>query len=327
MSDQREPALPAADGLMFRPLAPADLEPWLALIERISTAENAHWHETRSDLLEVFESTTNDPALNTVVGLDAGGVPRAYGRVEKNPGSAAAYAFGGVDPYWQRRGIGGAILAWQEEKVRNRFAVEGQVPPLARTYMAEDNAGPRALFSVAGYEVVRYFNEMLRPLAELPDVPAPAGVSIVPFRRELGPTVRLAHNEAFADHWGSEPRTEQQWGFLLDHELFRPDWSAVAVDSDTGDVAGYQMAMYDPERLTKEGRREGYTEILGVRRPWRRRGVAPALLADAMTRFKAAGMDHACLDVDSENPTGALRLYEHMGYKPLRRTLAWDKTL
>jgi mycothiol synthase len=326
MNDQHEPALPTADGLTFRPLAPADLQAWLALIERIAGAEGAHWHETRSDLLEVFGSTVNDAASNTVVGMDAGGVPRAFGRVEKNDGGDVAYAFGGVDPEWQRRGIGSVVLRWQEERIRRRFAAEG-LAPRVRTYTAEDNAAPRDLLAGAGFEVVRYFNEMLRPLAELPEVPDPRGVVIAPFTPALGPAVRLAHNEAFADHWGNEPRTVEQWAFLLDHELFRPDWSAVALDAETGEVAGYQMAMHDPERFEKEGRLEGYTEILGVRRPWRRRGVAPALLADAMARFKSSGMGYACLDVDTENPTGALRLYEEMGYSPLRRTLAWDKPL
>ena len=62
------------------------------------------------------------------------------------------------------------------------------------------------------------------------------------------------------------------------------------------------------------GYKEGYTDLLGVRREFRGRGMAQALLADAMRRFAAAGMDKASLDVDSENPTGALALYAKMGY-------------
>ena len=51
-----------------------------------------------------------------------------------------------------------------------------------------------------------------------------------------------------------------------------------------------------------------------MRREFRGRGIAQALLADAMRRFAAAGMEVASLDVDSENPTGALALYVKMGY-------------
>ena len=60
---------------------------------------------------------------------------------------------------------------------------------------------------------------------------------------------------------------------------------------------------------------------------FRGRGVAQALLADAMRRFAAAGMDKASLDVDSENPTGALALYTKMGYVAVNAGMAWDKEL
>ncbi|MGO4383908.1 GNAT family N-acetyltransferase [Specibacter sp. RAF43] len=327
MTASDAPSLPVAAGLTFRPLTPGDVEPWLALVVRIAYAENAPWHEQRSDLVEVLESRVNPVAENSLLGVDAGGVPRAYGYLAKNPGGLTGYAFGGVDPQWQRRGIGAAVLAWQEGMVRHRFSADRQPAPRLRTYTTEAGAAHRALLTGAGFAVVRYFSEMLRPLSEVPVVPIPDGVRVVPFAAGLGEPVRLAHNEAFADHWGSEPEDPQQWGFLLNHDGFRPDWSSVAVDAATGEVAGYQMSMYDPDRFAKEGRAEGYTELLGVRRAWRGRGIARALLADAMARYKAAGMDHACLDVDTENPTGALGLYERMGYRPLRRTLAWDKAL
>ena len=327
MNSYQTPPMPGAGGLAFRPLEPADSHPWLELIERIAEAEAAVWHEQASDLAEVFGSEEDPVALNTVVGVDAGGVPRAYAYVSKSPGGEWGHAFGGVDPKWQRRGIGSALLAWQEGLLRARFAADGQGQVRVRSYTAEANPAHTGLLTRAGYAVVRYFSEMLRPLDQMPVVGAPPGVVLVPFAPGLGEAVRLAHNEAFADHWGSEPRSPHKWAFLLDHENFRPDLSTVALDGTTGEVAGYQMSMHDPLRLATVGRREGYTEILGVRRAWRGRGVAPALLADAMARFKASGMDYACLDVDSENPTGALRLYEHMGYTPLRRTLAWDKPL
>ncbi|MCQ9164092.1 N-acetyltransferase [Arthrobacter sp. STN4] len=319
--------LPAAGGLSFRPLAATDLDAWLALTLRIAAAEDAPWHDTRSELATCFEDTDNPAAGNTAGGFDAPGVLRAFGRVTKHPGGAAGYAFGGVDPQWQRRGIGAAVLAWQEDLLRARFAADGQPPGTVRVYTPEANPAHTSLLSGAGYSTVRYFSEMLRPLAGAPAVPVPAGIRIVAFAPGLSEAVRLAHNETFADHWGSESRSIQRWGFLLANEDFRPDWSAVALDAASGEVAGYQLSMYDPERFPKEGREEGYTEVLGVRRPWRHRGIAQALLSDAMARYKAAGMDHACLDVDTENPTGALGLYEKMGYRPLRRTLAWDKAL
>jgi len=101
----------------------------------------------------------------------------------------------------------------------------------------------------------------------------------------------------------------------------------VVLDCASGIVAGYQLASHDPDSATSRGYSEGYTDLLGVRREYRGRGIAQALLADAMRRFAAAGMDRASLDVDSENPTGALALYEKMGYAAVNRSLAWDKEL
>ena len=139
--------------------------------------------------------------------------------------------------------------------------------------------------------------------------------------------MRLAHNAAFRDHWGSEPRDEEAWGFVVNDPQARPDLSGVVLDRSTGTVAGYQLATHDVEAALTRGFREGYTELLGVRREFRGRGIAQVLLADAMRRFAAAGMDVASLDVDSENPTGALALYIKMGYVAVNRSMAWDKEL
>ena len=70
-----------------------------------------------------------------------------------------------------------------------------------------------------------------------------------------------------------------------------------------------------------------HEDLLGVRRAWRGRKFAPALLAEAMRRFKAGGMANAGLGVDTENPSGALGLYSRMGYVPTKRDLAYDKQL
>ncbi len=325
MSEPSHVALPAAANLDFRAITPADIDQWLALIERIAAAENPPWHDQRADLEQVFASRKNDPAVNTVLGLDADGVARAYGRVAKNVGGPKAYAFGGVDPLWQRRGIGSAVLRWQLSQAKRRFAEDGQARVVVRAHSQEDNAAERALLFGTGFSPVRYFTEMVRPLAgDLPHVAVDAGIDLVPFTSDRSEEVRAAHNEAFADHWGSEPRDEEAWGFMVNHPLARPDWSTVAVDRGTGDVVGYQLASYDPDPLTTQGRQEGYTELLGIRRPWRGRRIAAALLADAMERFRLAGMDYATLDVDTENPTGAFGLYERMGFRPTHRSAAWD---
>lgn len=333
---------PHSDGLVFRPLRPDDVAGWLALVKRIAAFEEAPWHAQRSELESTFSDVVNPAAGNTMAGVDADGVLRAYGGVEKNPAGDKAIIQGGVDPLWRRRGVGAAVLAWQEAQARARFAADNAAagnaaagnaggtephPAKVRNHVEENNPGQQALLAGAGYSVVRYYAQMQRPLAEIPAVAVPEGITIMPVTAELENAVRLAHNEAFADHWGSEPRTPERWALLMRHEHSRLDLCTAAVDTATGEVVGYQMTSVDPDEVKDGIGGEGYTELLGVRRAWRGRGLAPALLADAMARYAAAGLNRAALDVDTENPSGALGLYERMGYVPVRRSMVWDKLL
>ncbi|WP_115789946.1 GNAT family N-acetyltransferase [Arthrobacter silvisoli] len=327
---------PQATGLRWRAAGTADIEAWAALIARTAAVEQPVWYEKAADLDHVLQSSKNDPAVDTLLGFDTDGVARAYGRVDKNPDGGKAFGFACVDPAWQHRGIGTAILAWQEGRTRRRFADDAgqhgtaEEPPVPRLrlFMEEKMLHQSALFEARGFDVVRWYNEMHRPLdGSLPDVSLAPGLELLTLEPGLHEGARLAHNDAFRDHWGSEPRDEEAWRFIMEGPLHREDLSTVVRDTASGEIAGYQIALFDPDAAAARGYKEGYTELLGVRRQYRGRGVASSLLADAMHRFVAAGMDVASLDVDSENPTGALALYVKMGYAAVNRSMAWDKVL
>jgi mycothiol synthase len=316
--------------LQWRPAEARELDGWAALIARTAAVEQPVWFERRADLLQILESHNNPAPANTVLGFDSQGVARAYARITKSRHGDKAIGFGCVDPQWQRTGIGTGLLGWLEARTRQRFAADAEdaYSPRLRLYMEEQHRHHAALFAASGYRIVRYFNEMHRPLdAGLPTAALDQGLELVGFGPELHEPVRLAHNEAFRDHWGSEPRDAEGWGFVINDPQARPDLSAVVLDRSSGTVAGYQIASHDAGIARLRGFREGYTDLLGVRREFRGRGIARALLADAMRRFAAAGMDKAALDVDSENPSGALALYQSMGYVVVNRSMAWDKDL
>lgn len=328
MSTQHVP-FPAFEGLTFRAIRQDDLDPWYELSRRVAEAENAPWFEQKTGLQNMIDSSANPVALNTVIAFDSGGVARAAGTLAHNAGSERFFAFGDVDPLWQRKGVGSAIIAWQEARLRERLAEEepAMCTAVMRSFRNQENVAHGELLNGAGFEIVRYFSDMLRPLDTLPALVVPEGFEIRPFTADLHEPVRLAHNDAFRDHWGSDGRSVEQWQNFMNDQHLKPEWSAVAIDTATGEIAGYQLASFDPEKFAKDGRMEGYTDLLGVPRGWRGRGLAPALLIDAMARFKAAGMDHASLSVDTENPSGALGLYEGLGYAPGRQETAWDKVL
>ncbi len=319
--------------LQWRPAAASDVPAWAALIARTAAVETPVWYEREADLQQHVASRKNPVASHTVLGMDTAGILRAYARISKNPGGDKAHGFGCVDPAWQRRGVGTALLGWLEQRTRERFAEDAagssaQLPPRLRIGTEQQHGHQARLLESAGYTVVRYFNEMHRPLDQpLPATVLDRGLELAAMAPELHEQVRLAHNASFLDHWGSEPRDEESWSFTVNNPQARPDLSAVVLDSATGEVAGYQLASHDPDIAVQRGYLEGYTELLGVRREYRGRGIAQALLADAMRRFTGAGMDVASLDVDSENPTGALALYTKMGYRAVSRSMAWDKVL
>ncbi|WP_448629289.1 GNAT family N-acetyltransferase [Cellulomonas soli] len=155
---------------------------------------------------------------------------------------------------------------------------------------------------------------MRRSLAEpLPTAPQVPGVSVVPWTPELDEAVRVAHNEAFADHWGSEPRSVEVW--QQGRAKFAPTWSFVALEDATGEVVGYALSDRFDQDWEVTGYTAGYTHLLGVRRPWRGRGLAVSLLRAAMAAYVADGMQYAEIGVDTANPSGAHGLYAALGYE------------
>lgn len=326
MSNPTPPTLPGPHtGLRWRAATEEDIDAWLELIRRIAAVDRPGYVEQRADLEHVLASSTDNPARDTLLGLDKDGIPRAHARLSLTPGSDKVHGAGGVDPQWRRRGIGTEVLRWQEQRARERLLEAGRDQGLLRCMAEEDNASHVALFHAAGAVPVRYFTEMTRPLAaEIPDVPLPDGLEYVTFSGDISEALRLAHNEVFQDHWGSEERDPERWRHNVEHPHFRPDWTFAVVDTATGEIAGYQIASFDPDGVKLLGYTEGYTELLGVRRGWRGRRLAPAMLGEAMRRFKASGMENAGLGVDTENPSGALGLYERLGYAPTYREVVFD---
>ena len=175
-----------------------------------------------------------------------------------------------------------------------------------------------------GYAVVRRGYEMVRPdLEGIPDVPLPAGLEVRPVRQEDLRAIWEADVEAFRDHFGGSDGSDEAWErFRLD-PLADPTLWRVAWDGDQ--VAGQVRSYIDAETNARTGRLTGWTEYISVRRPWRRRGLARALLADSLRAVRDAGMTEAALGVDAGNETGALALYESLGFAVHRTELIYER--
>lgn len=319
-------------GLTWRPLTPADVSAWHALVQDIERADQPAERYTQEDLTdELLDGSWKNPATDTLAGLDDDGVPRAFARVEVRPGdvrSLRAFCWGGVHPDWRGRGVGRAVLGWQEAVARAKVAAAERAVPARVVVQAEEElADRRRLLERCGFTAARWYVDMTRPLdasRPVPEVALGPGLRLVPYDPELSEAVRAAHNEAFAEHWGSEPRSQEDWERAsVGGRNFRADWSFVVLDGE--EVAAYTLASAYEQDWEAQGYSAGWTDLLGVRRPWRGRGLGAALLAASMRAFADDGVERADLGVDTENASGALALYTRLGYAPARRTITYVK--
>ncbi len=206
-----------------------------------------------------------------------------------------------VAPRFKGRGLGARLLELTEDRARARGAARiRHGAPALDTVAAE-------LFERRGYRRVRSYYAMGIDLThELPEPDWPDGIEPTTITPELERQVHAAITEAFRDEYGFVARDFDEWrAHRLGGESFDPALWLVALDGS--EVAGVAACAYRGE--------EGWVDNLAVRAPWRRRGLGYALLLAAFAEFRSRGARFCGLGVDSENPTGATRLYERAGMR------------
>ena len=165
---------------------------------------------------------------------------------------------------------------------------------------------------------------MVRPtLDDIPDVPLPDGFEIRPIDTELARRVWAADIEAFEDHWGGFDHSEEH----LQRWLGAPatDLSIWVVAFDGDEIAGGIINTIDEDQNAALGLQRGWLNSVFTRRRWRRRGLASALIARSLIILRERGQTSAALGVDADNPSGALGLYEGLGFEVDQRAIAWRK--
>lgn len=316
-------------GFSWRPIEPKDTGNWAALLVAIQSADRDWEYLSEQDLLEDFDSPDHDFPRGSMAIYDGAtmvGFGQLMTRDEADPVHEMRY-WGGIHPDWRGRGLGGRLLEWAEAAAvpLHREHFPDRPLSLSGSCLAT-NAGAVALYAARGYHPARWFNAMVRDLtAPLPEVPSPAGVEITGFTPELSEEARLIRNEAFHDHWGSTETSAEGWAHFIASSAFRPAFSFLAYLD--GEPAGFIISHEYHAYAEATGIKDLYIAVLGTRRVGRKRGVGSSLLLRAMTDARAAGFTQASLGVDADSLTGAVGLYERVGFTVEHTAITQTKQL
>jgi mycothiol synthase len=225
---------------------------------------------------------------------------------------------GYVHPDFMGRGIGTAMLHTLDKRAHEEMKLaEPSLRVFIRNHMAIGDKAGRAMHENEGYKAIRFSWRMEINLEE-PAPPAwPAGIELRPFDlNEHNRTVFEADEEAFRDHWGHTPGNYERWQHhMIGSEKFDPSLWFIAWDGDQ--IAGYSLCRF---RMGI-----GWVGSLGVRQPWRKKGLGLALLLYSFGEFYKRGMKTVGLIVDAANPTGATRLYQKAGMRVANEYVTYEK--
>lgn len=308
--------------LTHRPYADGDTPAITKLMNAVAIEAGADPTYTDFDIDRRVSRSVRDPERDTRLTFAPDDHLIAFGMVGAPPvGGTLVDTFGGVHPLWQGRGLGHELFVWQVDRIA---AMRDEVAPgeewHVNCYTSVLDEGAIHMYENFDMAPVRYFLEMRADPATAPEIALPDGVRLAPYTADLAGAVYQAHMEAFADHWGFQHRSREEWEPVATGSPgFRPDMSFVAL-AGGDEIAGYLLAYDGADNVHVVGQ-------VGTLAAWRRRGIAVALLSASMRAAAALGKTVSALGVDADSPTGAVGLYERVGYSAHSRFVTYQRAL
>ena len=262
---------------------------------------------------------------------DGSGLVTGYIELWNSPPYTRPTAWGCVHPEYCGLGIGSSLVTWAQT---HAGSMTDKAPAGKRVafqvYSPASNHRALRMFSDNGLSRVRCFLRMRIDMEKetRPDAPIlPDGILIRPFRPgiEEKPLYRTMQ-EAFSDHWDHVDISFETWlDSYTTNFHYDPTALFIAVDNRNGQEEIIGGSLCYPATSEEDGC--AYVEDLGVLKPWRRRGIALALLQHTFREFHGREIYSVELYVDSENPTGATGLYEKAGMRTVRRTDLYEREI
>jgi ribosomal protein S18 acetylase RimI-like enzyme len=319
---------PPLDTFTLRPATKEDLPQAVALFNTCSRELFGNDEFGPAEVENEWSSPAMNLETNTRVVQGPDGALVGYVEIWNTAPHVDSWIWGRVHPEYLGQGIGTALMDWAEARAQ---AMVDRAPDGARVSMSAGSFSKHQptidLLSDRGYHELRRYYTMAIDFDAPPAAPVwPEGITVRTMRPGEERAVFTASNEAFKDHFGhveapfEEHFAEWRHGSLDDPSFDMSLWF-LALDGD--EIAG--VALCWPTRTDYPGM--GWVRTLGVRRPWRRRGLAQALLHHAFGELYRRGRRQVGLGVDASSLTGATRLYERAGMRPIRQFITFEREL
>jgi GNAT superfamily N-acetyltransferase len=318
-------------GLLFRPFAgPSDYPHIVAVSNGSREADGIEYITTLADVTTDYSHMSNCDPLSDAFVAEISGQVVGYGRCwwrELQDNERIYFFFARLLPAWREQGIRRALMHILQNRLRQIAATHPQTGvKFLSSWGDESETDWLRLLKEDGFEVVRYGFDMVRPsLDNIPDCPLPDGLEVRRGTLAEWRQIWEAAREAFRDHWGMPEWPEASFEGESEYATFNPNLWQIAWAGN--EVAGGVLNFIDAVENEANERQRGYTETIFVRRPWRKQGVAQALIARSLQLLKEERMTEAALGVDGESPTGALHLYRKMGFVEVKRGETFRKPL
>ncbi len=302
----------------------------IAIVNAAGDADQDDRSETLEDIKNQYEHLNNCDPYKDMLFAEIKGETIAYSRVEwwqeEDPNDRIYTHFVLIVPEYREKGIEQAMIQWCENRLLD---IAEEHPQDSKRYYQTYSSAVKSSFNNIlksfEYEVERYFIEMSRSLDVIPETQLPDGIDVRIVNEQDERKVWDASVEAFRDHWGFSPPTEQDYTSYKNSKYWQPDLWQVAWDGD--EVVSSVLNYIDQDYNMKFQRKRGWTENISTRREWRRRGIAKALIVRSMHMHKAKGMTEVGLGVDTNNLSGALNLYQSLGYKKDKTMMTYRKEM
>jgi GNAT superfamily N-acetyltransferase len=327
------PHRPDVPGLRFRRFrGPADYPGMVAANQ--ATRDEAGVQEviTVEAMANTYDHLVNSDPDRDILIVERGGRVIGYARVEWRDLTDGTRAFTTIcllDPAERRQGIGRAMLEWSEGRLRDThdsLPDSATVSSQMQAFTFGQEVGAVRLLEQAGWTREGYGFEMVRPsLTDIPDVPLPPGLAVRAIGTDEASRRRVweAMADGFRDSRAEPEWTEEDWGRFFADPVEDPALWLIAFDGD--EIAGGVLGKIDPAENAHHGRERGIVSSVFTRPAWRRRGLARALIARALTRLRDHGMTSAYLGVDGLNPNQAMTLYGSLGFEVESEAIDWTK--